>query len=248
MKQIVLLAAGFALLATSACHKADKQTGNTVNEVKPTQSAPQPGAAWDTVINATADGVMMGNPNAKVKLVEIASLGCPFCKRFDDEGVPTLIEQYVKAGKVSWEFRAYIIHGPVDMAANLIAHCNGPKTFFPLALAMYKDQPTWMGKVESAPKEKLAQIESMPINQAYAAMADLTGLQDWAAARGVPHAKSSQCLSDQKMIDHEAQVSVNVTDQYPDFKGTPSFVLNGQLLDDAGTWAKLRPQLDAALN
>ena len=33
--------------------------------------------------------------------------------------MPTLIEKYVKSGQVSWEFRPYIIHGPVDMAANL---------------------------------------------------------------------------------------------------------------------------------
>ena len=32
-------------------------------------------------------------------------------------------------------------------------------------------------------------------------MANLLGLQDWAAARGVPQAKSNQCLTDQKMID-----------------------------------------------
>ena len=39
---------------------------------------------------------------------------------FDDEGVPTLIEKYVKPGIVSWEFRPYVIHGPIDMAANLV--------------------------------------------------------------------------------------------------------------------------------
>ena len=32
----------------------------------------------------------MGNPDAKVKLVEYGSLTCPHCKAFDDEGVPTL--------------------------------------------------------------------------------------------------------------------------------------------------------------
>ena len=83
---------------------------------------------------------MMGNPNAKVKLIEIGSLSCPHCKAFEDEGVPTLVDKYVKTGKVSWEFRPYVIHGPIDMAANLIVRCNGLKTFFPLCKALYKDQ------------------------------------------------------------------------------------------------------------
>jgi len=49
------------------------------------------------------------------------------------------------------------------------------------------------------------------------------------------------------MIDHEVQVTTNVTDQYPDFEGTPSFIINGKMLKDTGDWAKLQPQLDAAV-
>jgi len=241
--------AAAAVLALAGCHKENNSgsSGAVANStVTITQANPPPGGTWADVVNATSDGFLMGNPNAKVKLVEIASLGCPYCKRFDDEGAPHLVD-YVKTGQMSWEFRPYLIHGPADMAANLIARCNGPKSFFPLMLAMYKDQSVWMGKVEAAPQDKLEQIQNLPTNQVFAAMASLAGLQDWAAARGVPQAKSAQCLSDQKMIDHEVQVTTNVNNQYPDFKGTPSFVLNGQLLTDTGTWEKLKPQLEAAL-
>jgi protein-disulfide isomerase len=49
------------------------------------------------------------------------------------------------------------------------------------------------------------------------------------------------------MIDHEVQVTANVNNQYPEFKGTPSFVLNGQMLSETGSWDKLKPQLEAAL-
>ncbi len=173
---------------------------------------------------------MMGNPDAKVKLIEIGSLSCPHCKAFDDEGVPTLIDKYVKSGNVSWEFRPYIIHGPIDMAANLVVRCNGEKTFFPLMQALYKDQTTWLAKIEAAPQDKVTQIQTLPTNQVFVAMAGLLGLQDWAAARGVPAAKSNQCLSDQKMIDHEVQVVTDVSDQYPDFTGTPAFIINGKML------------------
>ena len=164
---------------------------------------------------------MMGNPNAKVKVLEIASLGCPYCKRFEDEGAPHLLE-LVKSGQISWEFRPYVIHGPIDVAADIIARCNGIKTFFPLVFAMYKDQETWMGKVEAAPKDQQEQMQNLPTNQVFAAFATAAGLQDWAAARGLPPAKSNQCLSDQKMIDHEVQVTSNVNTQYPEFTGTPA--------------------------
>lgn len=238
-----------AVLALAACNK-HKNEGSTavVNQtVTITTATPPSGGTWADVVNATSDGFMMGNPNAKVKLIEIGSLSCPHCKAFEDEGVPTLVEKYVKSGQVSWEFRPYVIHGPIDMAADLVIRCNGLKTFFPLAQALYKDQPLWMAKLEAVPQDKVEQIQNLPTNQVFVQMASLMGLQDWAAARGVPQAKSNQCLSDQKMIDHEVQVTSNVSTQYPDFEGTPSFVINGTLLAKTASWDKLQPQLDAAL-
>jgi protein-disulfide isomerase len=251
MKVRNVLACAVAVLALAACNKNKNETGATTGateNVTITQATPPPGGTWADVVNQTADGYMMGNPNAKVKLIEIGSLSCPHCKAFEDEGVPNLIEKYVKPGKVSWEFRPYLIHGPVDMAADLVVRCNGVKTFFPLAQALYKDQAVWMAKLETTPQDKLSQIQNLPTNQMFVTMASLLGLQDWAAARGVPQAKSNQCLSDQKMIDHEVQVTANVNNQYPDFAGTPSFVINGKMLPkEVASWDKLEPQLQEAL-
>jgi protein-disulfide isomerase len=162
--------------------------------------------------------------------------------------VPALIDQYVKPGKVSWEFRPYIIHGPIDMAADLIVRCNGVKSFFPLVQAIYKDQTALMAKIAAAPQDKVAQIQNLPTNQLFVAMANLLGLQDWAAARGVPQAKSNQCLSDQKMIDQEVQLTSDVNNQYPEFTGTPAFIINGKMLPkEIAGWDKLQPQLQDAL-
>ena len=252
MKSRIFLTCAAAALVLAGCNKNNAnnaETATPTNEkVTITQANPPPGGTWADVVNATSAGFMMGNPNAKVKLVEIGSLSCPHCKAFDDEGVPSLIEKYVKPGKVSWEFRPYVIHGPIDMAANLIVRCNGVKTFFPLVQALYKDQATWMAKVEAAPQDKVAQIQNLPTNQVFVAMANLLGLQDWAAARGVPVAKSNQCLSDQKKIDQEVQLTSDVTNQYPDFVGTPSFIINGTMLPkETTTWTALEPQLQKAL-
>jgi len=183
-----------------------------------------------------------------VKLVEIGSLSCPHCQKFEEEGAPALVANYVKTGNVSWEFRPYIIHGPIDMAANLVVRCNGLKTFFPLSQALYKDQPIWMARVEAAPQDKLAALQNLPTNQMFVQIASLLGLQDWAAARGVPQAKSNQCLGDQKMIDREVQVTSDVNAQFPDFYGTPTFVINGTMQPrEIASWDKLEPLLQEAL-
>jgi protein-disulfide isomerase len=250
MKVRHVLACTAAVVALAGCNK-NKSDGQAVapdDTVTITQANPPPGGSWADVVNATsAGGVMMGNPNAKVKLVEIGSLSCPHCKAFEDEGAPTLVDQYVKTGKVSWEFRPYLIHGPIDMAADLIVRCNGIKSFFPLTKALYTDQAIWMGKLEAAPPAKVSEIQNLPTKQAFVAMANLLGLQDWAAARGVPQAKSNQCLTNQKMIDQEVQIVSDVQSQFPDFTGTPAFVINGKMLPGVAGWGGLHPQLDAAV-
>ena len=152
----------------------------------------------------------------------------------------------MKPGKLSWEFRPYLLHG-LDIPANLIAQCNGAKNFFPLVRALYTDQLDWIGKVEAVPQDKLEQVQNLPVNQQFAQLADLAGLQEWAAVRGVPKAKSDQCLRDEDEVNKLVQLSSDVNAQFPDFPGTPSFVINGTLLKETANWEKLQPQLDEAL-
>jgi protein-disulfide isomerase len=200
MKVRTTLTCAIAALALAACNKKQAEGGtaaSTNQTVTITQATPPPGGNWTDVVNATSAGYMMGNPNAKVKLVEIGSLSCPHCKVFEQEGVPILRDKYVK--------------------------------------------------VEATPQEKLTEIQNLPTNQVFVSIANLLGFQDWAAARGVPQAKTNQCLSDQKMIDREVELTSDVNTQYPDFQGTPSFIINGTLLSDTASWDKLKPQLDAAL-
>jgi protein-disulfide isomerase len=248
MKPIAILTCAAALLALTACNKkrVDETAANA--PVQYANVKPPQGGDWTDVINETPDGgVMMGNPNAKVHLLEIASLGCPFCKHFEDVGAPHLVD-YVKTGKLSWEFRPYLIHGPVDMAADLIVRCDDPSKFFPLVRALYADQEKWMSKVEATPPAKLQEMQSLPTNQVFVAFANLAGLQDWAAARGLPPAKSNQCLTNQKMIDREVDITSAVNNQYPDFKGTPSFVLNGTMVDVSSVpLDKVWPTVDAKI-
>jgi protein-disulfide isomerase len=246
MKPTVFLAGTLAVVAIAGCNSKQGDAA-TNTSVKLEQVKPPKGGDWSMVVNPTsAGGFVMGNPNAKVKLLEFGSLTCPHCREFDEKGVPELINKYVKSGQVSWEFRNYVRDG-FDLAASLIARCNGAKTFFPLMRGIYKDQAAWVAKIQAAPQAQLEQLQNMPPSQQFVAMARLAGLQDWAAARGVPVAKSSQCLSNEKSVDQLVQMNSDASNQFPDFPGTPTFVINGKMVRDTGTWDKLEPALKSAL-
>jgi protein-disulfide isomerase len=246
MKPSVFLTCAVAVVAIAGCNskQGDAATNAPVTAQK---VAPPKGGDWSQLVSATpAGGFVMGNPNAKVKLVEFGSMTCPHCREFDEKGVPSLISKYVKTGQVSWEFRNYVRDG-FDLAASLIARCNGPKSFFPLTRALYKDQPDWVAKIQAAPEDQLKSMQDLPPNQQFVALAKVAGLPQWAAARGVALPKTNQCLSNQHSVDQLVQMASDTTTQFPDFAGTPTFVINGKMLDKTATWDLLEPQLKTAL-
>jgi protein-disulfide isomerase len=50
-------------------------------------------------------GMFVGDENAPVTMVEFADPQCPFCAQYATEVLPTLIEKYVKTGKVRMQLR-----------------------------------------------------------------------------------------------------------------------------------------------
>ena len=76
---------------------------------------------WTKRVVVTADGgFLVGNPAAKVKLVEYGSLSCPSCQRFHQEAIAGLRAR-VATGNVSFEFRPFGVHSadPIPRAAPL---------------------------------------------------------------------------------------------------------------------------------
>ena len=247
MKRSYLLVAAAAILASSACNKEKGGESNAGTSTEEVAVKPPASGDWSEIVTATNDGgFRMGNPNAKVKLVEYGSMTCPHCREFDEVGVGPLVSKYVKPGKISYEFRNYVRDG-VDMAASLITRCNGAKTFFPLTRQMFKDQPNWITTAQAnLTTDKQQALGSLPSNQQTVETAKLAGLTQWAAVRGVPEAKSAQCLADQAQIDRLVQINSDATSTY-DLPGTPTFLLNGKMVPETATWDKLEPALREAL-
>jgi protein-disulfide isomerase len=157
----------------------------------------------------------------------------------------------VKSGKVSYEFRNYV-RDPFDIAASLIARCNGSKSFFPLTEALYKDQPDWIAKIQAAPEAQLNSLQSLPPEKQFVEIAKIADLQQWAAMRGVPTAKSTQCLTDQPKVDQLVQMNSDATTTFPDMPGTPTFIINGKMVElgpvtEAQVWSALEAKIKAAL-
>jgi protein-disulfide isomerase len=198
---------------------------------------------WSRMVVATPEGgFKMGNPAAKVKLVEYGSLACPHCRHFEETGYKPLVQQYVRTGRVSYEFRNLLLNGP-DISVSLLAHCAGPANFFPMSEVVYATQPQWFEKVNGLSEAESAELEKMTNEQRIVRFADIAGFPQIAARFGVTAARARQCLSDPKGI--ERLLSMTKAAEDGGIGHTPTFLINGKVTD-AATWEQLEPLLKAA--
>ena len=62
-------------------------------------------------------GTVLGDPKAKVSVIEFGDLQCPACQQFSTDTAPDLISGPVSDGDVKYEFRQYVIIGPESKTA-----------------------------------------------------------------------------------------------------------------------------------
>jgi protein-disulfide isomerase len=197
---------------------------------------------WAKTVAVTPEGgFRMGNPNAPVKVVEYGSLTCPHCAEFSEAAKGPLAAR-VRTGKVSFEFRNFVLNG-VDATATLLARCAAPAQFFPLVERIYSMQPQWIAKFSGLSAEQKQRIQALPETQRLAGVADAAGLTQLAVQGGVPAAKARACLTDQAGLArigqmYEAAAKLGVA-------GTPTFFVNGAKVH-AHDWAELDAEIRKA--
>lgn len=208
--------------------------------------APAPDAAtarvaerdWTATVTQTPTGAfVMGNPKARVKLVEYLSLTCDHCAHFAAEALGPLKSNYIRSGLVSLELR-HAIRDPFDIAASLLVRCEGPGGYFAATETVLAKQPEWLQRASELPGEEPG---DKPMNERLIAMAKASGLDTL-----FPPARVGPCLSNPAehkrlaaMAD-EAWVKRKI-------EGTPAFLINGVVQPDVASWDALEPKLKAAL-
>jgi len=187
-------------------------------------------AAMATVAGCTAksggaaDGDMAvgAGPDAKVTVVEYASVTCGHCAVWNEEVWPEFKTKYVDTKKVRYVFREFPTP-PQDIAVAgfLIARCAGEDKYFDVVHDIMASQKEWMAGV--APRTTLFRA---------------------AAAAGLSQEQTEACIRDKAAIEEmsdriKAGIDAGVT-------GTPTFIVNGTKVVDSSL-SGLSQAIDAEL-
>ena len=233
-----------ATIALAACNSKDDAASGEIAEGKPVAAVPAPaGQSWSDVASFTPEGgVVEGNPNAPIKLVEYASHTCSHCAEFSEKGSEPIRSKYVATGKVSYELRNQI-HDPIDLTFAVLARCAGPEAFHAFAEQGWTNLAP-MFETFNANKAGLDAAMQQQGAARFDGIAQAAGLYDFFAQRGVSRDQAKTCLA---KTDTATQIAANSDTQSNELNvtGTPTFFINGNNVGTQ-TWETLEPMLQRA--
>jgi protein-disulfide isomerase len=251
MKALIGATLTMALLLAGCGDGDDADSAAAGNGTAAVSTAPlpqveAPNGDWTQVVTQTQEGgFLMGNPNAPVKLIEYASLTCPHCAAFSQQGNEKLKNEYVKSGQVSFEFRNFVMN-PIDLAATMLVRCQGPGPFFKSVEQLFATQQQWTaGATQMSPADQ-QRIAALPRDQQAGAFAKAAGIDTFFRQRGMPEARVNSCLADQPSVEKLVQNNETAV-QRDKVEGTPTFLINGEKVENVTTWKDLEPKLREAI-
>ena len=170
-------------------------------------------------------GFSRGSPEAPLRVVEFSDFGCGYCRVFQEETRPVLMEEYVDAGLVRWTYMPFVlgIFPNGEMAAKA-GECAGDQgQFDPMRQRLYQDQAGWRNATD--PSAFFTRI---------------------ASEEGLDTRAFTQCLDDE-----EAMIRVwqnTQLGQMGGVTGAPAFLVDGFLVSGALPLEAFRDLLDLKLS
>jgi protein-disulfide isomerase len=195
-------------------------------------AAPAPGPrsvqeipAADSTDTTTAPGYVLGSETAKLEIIEYADFECPACQQFAVLTMPDIRDRYINTGVVRWRFQdfpLYGLHKKTTFAHQGAACANEQGRFWEMHDQLYFNQGKWV------PAGNSAKV-----------------VRELAKAAGVDLAKYDSCIDAggfQKRIDASARRGNALG-----VGSTPTFIVNGQLIEAAQTFDAFKVIIENAL-
>jgi protein-disulfide isomerase len=157
----------------------------------------------DLSVQGPLGDVALGPADAKVTIIEYASLTCSHCAAFHKDTYPVLKQRYIDTGQVRFILREFPLD-PLATAGFMLARCEGEAKYYPITDLLFSQQKTWA-------------FSDKPVD----------ALQQMMRQAGFSQEKFESCLRDQKLYDAVNAVRNRGAEKFS-VNSTPTFFINGQ--------------------
>jgi protein-disulfide isomerase len=161
------------------------------------------------IINAkTNEEIYLGNKDAKVTVIEYASMTCIHCANFHKDIYPKIKENYIDTNKIKFIYRDF----PLDKQAlfgSVLAKCAPKEKYFDFVKLILSTQKKWVTS-DDAFIDKLKNIGKLA---------------------GLTESKINNCFKDEQIVDSIINTRTFAERKY-NINSTPSFIINNKKYSD----------------
>jgi len=187
---------------------------------------PQPLLANQTsALEIDENDFVIGDKDAPITIIEYASMSCSHCASFHKNTLPDIKKEYIDTGKVRMVFRDYPFNYPA-LLGSMMMRCISNDVRYDYMNALYQLQNTWVNKDPKISKKELYKIMQ---------------------SGGMTKDEFNACYSN---LDNENLILEGVMAAQKDLniKSTPSFIVNGNLIEGNKSIKEFRQIIDKILS
>jgi len=178
-----------------------------------------------TVLDITEDDFVIGNENAPVTIIEYASLSCSHCANFHSNTLEILKKEYVDTGKVRFVFRDFPFNYPA-LLGSMVLQCIPTEVRYDYMNALFLLQSKWVARENAKTTRELFKIMQ---------------------GGGMTKPDFETCISNVELENQLLQGVINAQNEF-NIASTPSFLINGRLIEGNKSIKEFRQIIDKILS
>ena len=181
------------------------------------------------LMKVLANDYVVGDSNAKVLIIEYASLSCPHCAVFYKEAYERLKDEYISTGKVRFVFRDFPLNQQA-LVAGAVAECvardsgeQSSEKYHEIIKILFKAQDSWA--FDPKYTEKLETIMKLD---------------------GMGQDRFNSCINDKKIHDKILAKRMDASNSLK-INSTPTFFINGEISEGYVDYITIKNIIDKKL-
>ena len=179
----------------------------------------------ESALDITEKDFVIGNEDAKITIIEYASLSCSHCADFHVNTLETLKKEYIDTGKVKMVFRDYPFNYPA-LLGSMVLRCIPENYRYDYMNALFKLQPDWVNKKNKKTIQELYKIMQ---------------------SGGMTKEEYDACIYNTELENEILEGVMEAQNQF-NIKSTPSFIINGKLIEGNKSIKEFRQIIDKILS